>query len=83
MGDFYNYKRLHQNLDYKTPNDVYSGGCRAVEKKEETTNILEGQEIFKIYLLSYSLKLLDVYLNKYNKMLQKFSDKYMGLSKSR
>ncbi|MDR0753054.1 MAG: integrase core domain-containing protein, partial [Holosporaceae bacterium] len=23
--NFYNYKRLHQNLDYKTPNDVYSG----------------------------------------------------------
>jgi putative transposase len=26
--DFYNYKRLHQNLDYKTPNDVYIGGCK-------------------------------------------------------
>jgi putative transposase len=26
--DFYNYKRLHQNLFYKTPNDVYSGSCR-------------------------------------------------------
>ncbi|GHT90612.1 hypothetical protein FACS1894122_01330 [Alphaproteobacteria bacterium] len=26
--DFYNFKRLHQNLDYKTPNDVYNSGCR-------------------------------------------------------
>ncbi|MDR2781460.1 MAG: integrase core domain-containing protein, partial [Holosporaceae bacterium] len=26
--NFYNYKRLHQNLDYKTPNDVYTGSCR-------------------------------------------------------
>ncbi|MDR2794726.1 MAG: integrase core domain-containing protein [Holosporaceae bacterium] len=23
--NFYNYRRLHQNLDYKTPNDVYGG----------------------------------------------------------
>jgi putative transposase len=26
--NFYNYRRLHQNLDYKTPNDVYNGGCK-------------------------------------------------------
>jgi putative transposase len=26
--NFYNYERLHQNLDYKTPNDVYNGGCK-------------------------------------------------------
>jgi putative transposase len=44
--EFYNERRVHQALEYKTPSEVYYGMSRVVNKEPEIMPIMEGGDNF-------------------------------------
>lgn len=61
---FYNYKRPHASVDYKTPMSVYMAGLEKVSqmgnKKIKKIDLAKGYRLIRFFCFIFPLKLLEL-----------------------